>query len=128
MPSPSMSPGTSSGTSTGGGVLVGIDAGGSYVKATAFDLDAGTHVTAAQQLKVQHPAPGHNERDAEVLWSATADVVRQVVAQVAGGGSRLVAVGVTAHGNGLYLVDSQGRPTRPAIQASDTRAGVLVRR
>ena len=127
MPSPSTAPVSSSGIPTGGGVLVGIDAGGSYVKATAFDLDAGTYVTAAQPLKVQHPGPGRNERDADVLWSATAAVVRQVVARVTGGGDRVLTVGVTAHGNGLYLVDRGGHPTRPAIQASDTRASALVR-
>ncbi len=111
-----------------GGVLIGIDSGGSYVKAAAFDLDSGLVVVEGLHVPASHPAPGHNERDPEALWKATAGVVRRVVAQVPSAADRIVAVGVTAHGNGLYLVDATGAPTHAAIQASDTRARAIVRR
>jgi L-xylulokinase len=110
------------------GILIGIDSGGSYVKATAFDLDSGLVVVEGLQVPASHPAPGHNERDPEALWQATAGVVRRVVRQMPGAASRIAAVGVTAHGNGLYLVDAAGAPTRAAIQATDTRASAIVRR
>ena len=111
-----------------GGVLIGIDSGGSYVKAAAFDLDSGRVVVEGVHVPASHPGPGHNERDPEALWQATAHVVRRVVSQVPSARNRVAAVGVTAHGNGLYLVDATGAPTRAAIQASDTRAGAIVRR
>lgn len=114
-------------TAHDGGVLIGIDAGGSYVKAAAFDLDHRRVVVESRLVPATHPAPGHNERDAEVLWQATASVVRAVLEQVPDAASRVAAVGVTAHGNGLYLVDAAGTPTRAAIQASDTRASTIVR-
>lgn len=107
-------------------VIVGIDAGGSYVKATAFDLGAGTSSTSSRQVPVVHPRPGLNERDAEELWRRTAAVVREALAGLRDGSRRVAAVVVTAHGNGAYLVDSAGRPVRAAVQASDTRASSLV--
>lgn len=115
-------------TARGDGILIGLDAGGSYVKATAFDLASGAVATANQAVPAVHPAPGHNERDAEELWRAAAAVIRAVLADRAVDRTRVIAVGVTAHGNGAYLVGADGRPARPAIQATDTRAGELMRR
>lgn len=109
-----------------GGVLVGIDAGGSYVKATAFDVDAGRSSTASAAVGAEHPAPGRHERDQERLWLSAAEVVRSALAGLPGASSRVTAVMVTAHGNGAYLVDRSGMPTHPAVQAADTRAGDLV--
>jgi L-xylulokinase len=113
-------------TSLDGSVLIGLDAGGSYIKATAFDLQSGASTTATRPVGVSHPQPGHNERDADELWAAAARVLRSVLAATPGGASRVAAVGVTGHGNGAYLVARDGRPTRYAIQASDTRAASLV--
>jgi L-xylulokinase len=110
------------------GILIGLDAGGSYVKATAFDLAGGTVATVSRAVPAVHSAPGLGERDAEALWHAAATVIRESLAGREADRSRVVAVGVTAHGNGAYLVNRDGRPARPAVQATDTRAGELVRR
>ena len=106
--------------------LLGLDIGGTVVKATAFALDGGEAITRSRSVPVDHPAPGHNERDAMTIWRETATVVHEVVDRLPTG-SRIEAVGITGHGNGLYLVDEQGHPTRPAIMASDTRAASMVR-
>jgi L-xylulokinase len=106
--------------------LVGLDVGGSYVKATAFDLDRSVAVTRGKAVPVLHPAPGHNERDARVIWHAVAEVVHQVMDALPAD-RQVEAVGITGHGNGLYLVDHKGRPTRNAVMASDTRAADQVR-
>ena len=108
--------------------LLAIDAGGSLVKATLFDLVGGGSRTRARSVALTRPAPGHNERDAELLWSQTAGCVRDVLADIDNGASRVLAVGFTGHGNGLYLVDADGLPTRDAVMASDTRAAAAVRR
>ena len=106
--------------------LLGLDVGGSYVKATAFQLGRGAAVTRGRPVPVLHPAPGHNERDARLLWHEVAEVVHQVM-DLLPLGRRVEAVGITGHGNGLYLVDHKGRPTRNAVMASDTRAAGQVR-
>ena len=112
---------------TGTDVLLAIDAGGSVVKATAFDLGAGTCRTVARPIPLTHPSPGESERDPELLWQASIECVRELLCGV-GDAARVLAVGLTAHGNGLYLVDAAGRPTRAAVMAADTRAAALVRR
>ena len=109
------------------GVLLAVDAGGSVVKATAFELDDATSTTAARPVPLAHPAPGRSERDPEELWRATVDCIREVLAGIGRGAESVRAVGLTAHGNGVYLVDPQGRPTRAAVMAADTRAASLVR-
>lgn len=106
--------------------LLGLDVGGSYVKATAFDLGRGAAVTRGKPVPVLHPAPGHNERDARLIWHEIAEVVHRVM-DLLPPGRRVGAVGITGHGNGLYLVDHKGRPTRNAVMASDTRAAGQVR-
>jgi L-xylulokinase len=112
----------------GDGILIGLDAGGSYVKATAFDLADGAVATASQAVPAVHSTSGWGERDAEQLWRAAAAVIRASLAGRESDRARVIAVGVTAHGNGAYLVSRDGRPARPAVQATDTRAGELVRR
>jgi L-xylulokinase len=109
-----------------GHLLLGLDVGGTYVKATVFDLGSGVAHTRGKAVPVLHPAPGHNERDARTIWHETAAIIHEVI-DLLPAGSKIDAVGVTGHGNGLYLVDRRGRPTRRAVMASDTRAAALVR-
>ncbi len=112
---------------TGQDLLLAIDAGGSVVKATTFDVGSGASRTVSRSVPLSRPAPGKNERDAEVLWAATTACVRELLATTPGGAGRVLAVGFTGHGNGLYLVDRAGRPTRDAVMAADTRAASAVR-
>ena len=110
------------------GVLLAIDAGGSVVKATVFDLATGGSRTVSRSVPLERPAPGQTERDAELLWAATTACIREVLAELGDRSDRVLAVGFTGHGNGLYLVDAEGRPTRAAVMAADTRAASAVRR
>lgn len=108
-------------------VVLGLDVGGSYVKATAFDLERRTARTLGAPVRLSHPAPGHNERDPQAMWRQTAEVVYALVSAL-DDRQDVCAVGITGHGNGLYLVDARGRPTRAAVMASDTRTAAGVRR
>lgn len=114
-------------TTTCSPIIIGLDAGGSYVKATAFDLGSGHSETFTRPVPTHHPEHGFNERDAEEVWRCAAETIAAAARALPDGPQRVSAVGVTAHGNGLYLVDETGRPTHAAIQASDTRAAPLVR-
>jgi len=111
-----------------GGLLLAIDAGGSMVKATVFYPAGGRSRTVSQSIPVARHLPGQSERDPDVLWAATAGCIRKVLAGIRRGAERISAIGLTAHGNGLYLVDADGRATRAAVMAADTRAASLVRR
>ena len=107
--------------------LLGIDAGGTVVKAVMFELD-GTPVAAGHARSTSwHPQPGWAERDADDVWSACATAVRACLNQAADtlpawpGAGAIAAVGLVGHGDGAYLVDGHGEPVL-AIAATDGRA------
>lgn len=108
-------------------VVVALDAGGSHVKSTAFELSSGEYRTSGEAVPLLRPSPGLNERDPELLWEVAARTIRQALQQLPNGQDRVLAVGLTGHGNGTYLVDPRGRPTRHAIMATDCRTVDLVR-
>ncbi len=109
-------------------LLLGIDAGSTVTKSVLFDLDGRQVASASQRVQLSYPAPQHVERDQDELWQAVARTVREVLAAAGVDGSAVLAVGVTSHGDGVYLVDEDGRPTRPGIMSLDTRAADVVRR
>ena len=102
-------------------MIVGVDAGTSVIKAVAFD-DAGAAVrVAARPTRTYTPSPGRNEQDLEEIIAATSEVIREVSAVVT-----VEALGITAQGDGLWLLDAEGRQVRPPILWSDARAASIV--
>ena len=111
-----------------GRYLLGIDNGGTVAKAALFD-SAG-HELACHGSRVPTAAAPHGwaERDAQALWLASAEAVRGVLAKAQVDPHAVTAVACTGHGNGLYLTDEQGHPTRPGIYSTDSRAQAIVDR
>jgi len=103
-----------------GATLLGIDAGGTVIKAVLFDLDGRALATGHARCPLAHPQPGFVERDPEQVWQACVTAIRGALADRPA--DSITAVGITGHGDGGYLVDRHGRPTRAAITASDGRA------
>ena len=56
------------------------------------------------------------------LWQSTAEAIREAIGTSGIDPTQIVGIGNTGHGNGLYLLDKQGRPARAGIQSMDTRA------
>jgi L-xylulokinase len=109
--------------------LLGIDNGNTVSKAALFDLAGHEIAVASRPAETTYPHPGWTERSMDSLWASTAEAIRAVVAESGVDPSAIRAVGVTAHGNGLYLIDKHGHPVRPGIQSLDTRAaGILEAR
>jgi L-xylulokinase len=108
-------------------LLLGIDCGSTVIKATVYDVTGGRVAAASTRLDPSLPHPRWVQRDTEVLWQQTAGAVADVVAR-AGGADAIAAVGVTGHGDGLYLVDEEGCATRPGILSLDSRAHRVVER
>lgn len=101
-------------------MLVGLDMGTSVVKAVAFDEEGG----ALRVESTPVPLGGSGDRveqDADVLVRAAERVLGAVTGEAAP-----EAVAITGQGDGLWLVDSGGRPVRPALSWMDGRAGALV--
>ena len=62
------------------------------------------------------------------LWRETAAAIRDVLEKSGVDPTDIAAVGATAHGDGVYLVDDKGQPLRPGILSLDSRGAEAVTR
>jgi sugar (pentulose or hexulose) kinase len=101
-------------------VFVGLDMGTSVAKAAAF-ADDGTTLRV-ESTPVSLGGQGeHVEQDIEELVRAATGVIAAVSQ-----GAEPALVAITGQGDGLWLVDAEGRAVRPAMSWMDGRAGGLV--
>ena len=109
-----------------GQYLLGIDNGSTVSKAAVFDLHGQEIAVASCKAETVYPHPGWTERDMETLWQSTACAIREAIAKSGVRPEAIAGVGNTGHGNGLYLLDKQGRPLRNGIQSMDSRAADVL--
>lgn len=106
--------------------LLGIDNGGTITKAAIFDTNGKEIAVSSSRVMINAPEPGFAERDMEELWNANIRVIRDLIDK-SGINPRLIAgVSITGHGNGLYLIDEDGKPVYKGIYSTDTRAKDIV--
>ena len=105
---------------------LGVDAGLTSTKAAAFDA-AGheLHVVSAPMPRTYVTAHRH-EVDLVGLSDNVDALLEELAGMLAAEGWEPAGLGVTGHGNGIYLVDASLRPVAPAIPSSDSRAQYLV--
>ena len=103
-------------------MLLGLDCGSTAVKAVLFGSDGRTVATGTRRTEPVQPAPNWVEHDMERLWELACGAVADALAAAPLGTGAVDAVGVTAHGDGLYLCDRTGRPLGPGITSVDSRA------
>jgi L-xylulokinase len=106
--------------------ILGIDAGGTAVKVAVISADGKECGVAATTLRASHPQPGFSERDPEAMWRALCENTKRALAMADIEAVDIAAIGITGYGNGLYLIDDQGRPTTPGILAPDIRAAGII--
>lgn len=105
-------------------IVVAIDAGGTSVKVVAFDLTGREIAHALADVQTIHLADGRVERPLAQFWDGICTALRKVVASC--GSDRILSIGCTGFGNGLFAVDAQGEGTRAGIVSVDHRAQPLV--
>jgi len=106
--------------------LIGIDIGLTYAKTVIFDADGAQLAVARMKVPQSQAKPRWVERDMDELWRIAVLSIRQAVAACGRQPSDIAAVAVTAHGDGLYLLDAENRPVRPGILSLDSRAGEIA--
>lgn len=99
--------------------LLGLDNGGTVTKAALFDLSGRQIALASEPTPVLTPEEGHSERDMQALWQANCRVIQRMVEKAKGS---ILALGISGHGKGLYLLDKANRPLGNGIGSTDTRA------
>lgn len=107
---------------------LGIDCGGTYLKAGLYDAEGHEHGIVRQALRTMSPLPGYAERDMRQLWQHCAATIAGLLQQAGVSGEQIKGVGISAQGKGLFLLDKQDRPLGNAILSSDRRALKIVQR
>ncbi len=107
---------------------LGIDCGGTYLKAGLYDAEGHEHGIVRQALQTMSPLPGYAERDMHQLWQHCAATIAGLLQRAGVSGEQIKGVGISAQGKGLFLLDKQDRPLGNAILSSDRRALNIVQR
>jgi L-xylulokinase len=102
--------------------LLGLDSGSTATKAVIFDTTGRTVAVGSRRVEQRQPRPRHVERDMQETWAAASGAIRDALEQSQVSADAIAAVGVTGHGDGLYLVDHEGAPLGPGMLSLDSRA------
>ncbi|MEX3985041.1 FGGY-family carbohydrate kinase [Paraburkholderia sp. EG287A] len=100
--------------------LLGVDSGSTATKAVVFDTSGRTVAVGSRRVEQRQPRARHVERDMQEVWAAACGAIRDALHKIPA--DSIAAVGVTGHGDGLYLVDRAGAPLGPGILSLDSRA------
>jgi L-xylulokinase len=107
--------------------ILSIDKGTTNIKAVLFDLNGNDTVGVSRACETLNAdRPGWREQDLDATWELTKEVVRSILKK-GYSADDIISVGVSGLGNGLLLIDKNGRPVRYGIMSIDTRAKELVK-
>jgi L-xylulokinase len=106
--------------------LLGVDNGSTVSKAAIFDLQGREIQVTSRTVELDYPHPGWTERPMETVWQSTAQAIKEAITKSGINPQQIIGVGTTGHGNGIYLLNKQGRPLYPGIASLDTRAAGII--
>ncbi len=107
--------------------IISLDLGTSGLKA-ALVSEAGEIVASAYRpIDTVLVEPGGAEQDAEAIWAATLDAMRQVVQEAGRPAAEIIAVAIASQFSSIVPVDSSGAPTMDLILWMDRRGGACSR-
>lgn len=99
-------------------IFIGIEATSTTVRATALDERGQIVAAAARTLTLSTPHPGWAELDQGAVIAAIGATIQELKPRLTSAPELLC---LTAPSDGIWLLDSSGAPTRPAILPSDRR-------
>ena len=100
-------------------MLLGLDLGTTNVKALLVEEDGRVVSSGSAPVQIEFSEDGGAEQNIEDIWHATLSAVSQAVA--ATDGSRVEAIGVSAQGGAIQVLDSSGHPFGRVIGWQDAR-------
>ncbi len=111
-----------------GDLLLALDHGTQSARALLFDAAGNLLEKARVPVRPYvSPRPGWAEQDAEVYWNAIVEACRSLLRARPEARERIAGLALTTQRATVVLVDSAGRPLRPAIVWLDQRRAEGVR-
>ena len=108
------------------GVLIGIDAGTSVLKSVAFSTSGEQIAVAAIPNYYVSLSNGGVEQDMARTWVDALATLKELVVKIPNLANRLIAIGVTAQGDGTWLIDKEGAPVGHSFLWLDARAASIA--
>ncbi len=99
--------------------LLGIDNGGTVSKAALFDESGHQVLKKSIQIPLITQEEGFTERDMQVIRHANFKIIKEVTDSCDG---EIIAVGLTGHGKGLYVLGENNKTIYNGISSTDMRA------
>lgn len=107
-------------------LIVGIDAGTTVIKSVAFDLDGRQIDSASRKNNYSVGPDGAATQDLMATWEDCAATIRDLGQKIPNLSKRIVALAVTAQGDGTWMIDKHGQPVGDGLIWLDARAGSIV--
>lgn len=105
---------------------IGLDSGGTFMKAGLFDYTGNQVALARVSADVITDKEGWVERDLDALWENACDVLSQLFTLTDITPDKVKGISISAQGKGVYLLDKAGRNLRHGILSSDGRSLSIV--
>jgi xylulokinase len=107
-------------------LLLGIDIGTSFIKATLVDADTQKPVAVAQCPETENPITslqsGWAEQSPEMWWEQTLQAIQKLITSKKFDPKDIAAIGISYQMHGLVLVDKNQNVLRDSIIWCDSRA------
>ena len=104
--------------------FIGIDSGTTGIKAVLFDLAGNELGKKYYPLTGIFPEENQYEEDMHEIWDKCCKCVKELGQEF--DLSKVVGLGMTAQGDGLWMIDKDGEPVRNGACFCDGRAGDIV--
>ena len=104
--------------------IIGIDSGTTGIKAVLFDTQGKEIAKKGIALQGYFPEENQYEEDMLEIWDSAMTCVKDVAGKV--DASYIIGLGITAQGDGLWMVDEEGEPVRRGCCFCDGRAAEFV--
>lgn len=103
-------------------LLLALDQGTTSTRAILFQTDGSAVATATRPLRQSYPADGWVEHDAEDIFRASVEVMREAVERSGRGREAVAAIGITNQRETVVVWEkATGRPIHPAVVWQDRR-------
>jgi len=106
--------------------LLGVDIGGTNLKAALFSAAGDEIASAGVQTPLQIHDGVFQERDMDTLWQKAGEAIRRAIEKAGIEPGAIAAVGCTGHGKGLYAWGKDDKPCGCAIASTDRRAEAIA--